>query len=136
VVPARGAKTVASAGAGEGGALERSPKKEKVEGVGRRAAKRVDLHDHDHEERGEEDLLVAGHRALRRASSPRPRTGHPSEHRGMGAASEQAKGGWKGGGGGGGGGGGVSTAPRLRACRRGLGGTAPCPHCSQHRPTR
>jgi len=68
----------------------------------RRTAKRVDLHGHDHEERGEGGLLVAGHRAPRRAISPWPRTGrtgHPPEQRGMGAAGEQAKG--RGGGGGG-----------------------------------
>jgi len=69
--------------------------------MGRRAAKCVDFHAHDHEERGEEGPFVAGHRAPRRAISPRPRTGHPPEHRGMGAAVEQAKG--KRGGGGGGG---------------------------------
>jgi len=64
-----------------------------VGGAERRAAKRVDIHGHNREERGEEGLLVAGHRAPRRAiSSPRPRTGHAPEHRGMGAAGEQAKG--------------------------------------------
>ena len=47
--------------------------------------------------------------------------------RGMGAAVEQAKGK--------GGGGGVCSAPIWRACRRGLGGTTPCPHCWRHRPT-
>jgi len=97
-----------------------------VGGVGRRAAKCVDLHARDHEERGEEGPFVAGQRAPRRAISPRPRTGHPPEHRGMGAAVEQAKG--RGGGGGG-------SAPTWRACRRGLGGTTPRPHCWRHRPT-
>jgi len=94
--------------------------------MGRRAAKCVDLHAHDHEERGEEGPFVAGHRVPRRAISPRPRTGHPPEHRRMGAAVEQAKG--KGGGGG-------CSAPTWRACRRGLGGTTPRPHCWRHRPT-
>ena len=74
--------------------------RQNVGGVGRRAAKCVDLHAHDHEERREEGPFVAGHRAPRRAISPRPRTGHPPVHRGMGSAVEQAKG--KGGGGGGG----------------------------------
>jgi len=43
-----------------------------VGGVGRRAAKCVDLHAHDHKEKGEEGPFVAGHRAPRRAISPRP----------------------------------------------------------------
>jgi len=92
VVPARGARTVELR---QG--LEKVARRN-VGGVGRRAAKCVDLHAHDHEERGEEGPFVAGHRAPRRAINSRPRTGHPPEHRGMGAAVEQAKG--KGGGGG------------------------------------
>jgi len=65
-----------------------------VGGVGLRAAQCVDLHAHDHEERGEEGPFVAGHRAPRRVICPRPlklgiRLGTGE---GMGAAGEQAKG--------------------------------------------
>jgi len=70
-----------------------------IRGAERRTAKCVDLHGHDHEERGDEGPVVAGHRTPRRMINPLPRTGHPPEHREMGAAVEQAKG--KGGGGGG-----------------------------------
>ena len=91
---ARGARTVAPAGAGaeEGGATERRR-------GGAASGKACRSSQPHHEERGEEGLLVAAHCAPRRAISPRPRTGHLPEHRGMGAAVEQAKG--KGGGGGG-----------------------------------
>ena len=95
MVPARGARTVAPAGVGEGGATERGwgGERQSVSIFTPTITRR------------EEGPFVAGHRAPRRAISPRPRTGHPPEHRVMGAAVEQAKGK--------GGGGGVGAAPPL-----------------------
>ena len=53
-----------------GHAADASGRQRRAVSLARRAAKRVDLHDHDHEERGEEDLLVAGQRSALSEQTP------------------------------------------------------------------
>jgi len=115
VVPARGARTVAPAGVGKGGATERGWGGERqsvsifTPTITRREEKRDPL--------SLATTLRAERSVLGFELDIRLSTGEWARQLGGGRGR---------------GGGGGCSAPTWRACRRGLGGTTPRPHCRRH----